>query len=322
MKKYLFLLLAVIIIIGCKRKKHSLSGEDPVEFDDFVDSYPAVQLPYQLTDTVLNKKENDSLLISNRIFTQFVPDSIIGTPGKNGTPKIYPLARIENSKNGKFLIAKIVLGEKKCAYIIAFDNNNQFAGSLPFMRPDDDRSTRQVSSIDKQLSINKAVSRTNKDGAVSDGRDVFGYNKDAHQFNLVMTDVLDENAVELINPIDTFSKKNKFSGDYLIDKKNIVSIRDSKKPGSFIFFVHLEKNLGDCTGELKGAASFSNPNTAVYRAGGDPCVLQFSFVANSVSLKEIEGCGSRRDLNCSFNGNYPKKKELKPKTTKNKSIQK
>ena len=60
MKKYLFLLLAVILIIGCKRKKPSLSGEEPVEFEDFVDSYPAVQLPYQLTDTALNKKENDS----------------------------------------------------------------------------------------------------------------------------------------------------------------------------------------------------------------------------------------------------------------------
>ena len=321
MKKFLFLLLAVIMIIGCKRKKPSLSGDDPVEFDDFVDSYPAVQLPYQLTDTALNKKEDDSLLISNRIFTQFIPDTVTGTPGKNGSTKIYPLARID-SKNGKFLIAKVVHGEKKAAYIIAINEKSEFAGSLPFLRPDDDRTTRQVSSIDKQLSINKAVSRTSKNGVTSEGRDVYGYNRDAHQFNLVMTDVLDENAVELINPIDTLSKKNKFSGDYLTDKKNIVSIRDGKKPGSFRFFVHLEKNSGDCTGELKGDAFFSNPNTAMYRTGGDPCVLQFSFTANSVVLKEIEGCGARRELNCSFNGNYPKKKELKPKTTKSKAIQK
>jgi hypothetical protein len=321
MKKFLFLLLALIIITGCKRKKANLSGEDPVEFEDFIDSYPAVQLPYQLADTALNKKENDSLLISNRIFTQFVPDSVLaGKFGKNGTTKIYPLARIEKPKDVKFIIAKVVHGEKKAAYIIALNDNNQFAGSLEFLQPDVDRSTRQISSIDKQFSINKAVFRLNKDGVTSEGREVYGYTNDPAQFSLVMTDVLDESAVELINPIDTLSKKNKFSGDYLTDKKNILSIRDGKKPGSFQFFVHLEKNSGDCTGEIKGDAFFSNANTAMYRAGGDPCVLQFSFTTNSVILKEIEGCGSRRDLDCSFNGNYPKKKEPKPKTTKKKSI--
>jgi hypothetical protein len=323
MKKFIFLLLAFFMIFGCKRKKPSLSGEDPVEFEDFIDSYPAVQLPFQLTDTALNKKENDSLLISSRIFSQFVSDTMLsGKFGKTGTPKIYPLAKIETDKDRKFIIAKMVLADKKAAYIIAFNNKGQFAGSMEFLRPDDDRTTRQVSSIDKQLSINKAVFRTNKDGIISDGRDVFGYSKDAGQFSLVMTDVLDENDVELINPIDTLSKKNKFSGDYLTDKKNIVSIRDGKKPGSFHFFVHLEKNSGDCTGELKGDAFFSNPNTAMYRTGGDPCVLQFLFTANSVTLKEIEGCGSRRELNCSFNGNYPRKKDLKPKSIKKKAIQK
>lgn len=323
MKKFLYLLLALILIMGCKRKKPSLSGEDPVEFVDFVDSYPAVQLPYQISDSALNKKENDSSVISNKIFNQFVPDSIPGTLlGKNGTPKIYPLAKIENLKDAKLLIAKIVQGEKKAAYIIAFNDNAQFTGSMLFLRPDDDPTTRQVSSIDKQFSINKAVFRSNKEGVTSDGREVFGYSKADGQFSLIMTDVLDENAVELINPIDTQSKKNKFSGDYLMDKKNIVSIRDGKKPGTFNFFVHVEKNSVECTGEIKGDAVFSNANTAVYRTGGDPCVLQFSFTANSVILKEIEGCGARRELNCSFNGNYPKKKEPKPQTTKKKPVKK
>ena len=59
-------------------------------------------------------------------------------------------------------------------------------------------------------------------------------------------------------------------------------------------------------------------NTAEYREAGDPCILKFIFTAGSVSLKE-EGCGSRRGLQCLFDGSFPKKKVIKPKTVAKKS---
>ena len=46
-----------------------------------------------------------------------------------------------------------------------------------------------------------------------------------------MTDPLDDRVQEVINPIDTFARKNKFSADYVKDKMNIVSIRDERKAG-------------------------------------------------------------------------------------------
>jgi hypothetical protein len=35
-------------------------------------------------------------------------------------------------------------------------------------------------------------------------------------------------------------------------------------------------------------------------------------------MKEVEGCGSYRDIKCFFEGSFPKKKEVKPKAPKKK----
>jgi hypothetical protein len=94
-------------------------------------------------------------------------------------------------------------------------------------------------------------------------------------------------------------------------------VRDNNKQGRITFFIHFEKR-SNCIGELKGEASFTSGNTAVYRAPGDPCVLQFNFTSSSVSMKEVEGCGSHRGVDCLFEGVYPKKREAKKKEIKKK----
>ena len=159
----------------------------------------------------------------------------------------------------------------------------------------------------------------NGDGSLSEGKDAYVFNSETKSFMLIMTDALDEKPAEVINPIDTFSRKNKYSADYVKNKKDYISIRDARKPGKVLFFVHFEKNNGECTGELKGEAALTSSNTAVYSAGGDPCVLQFTFSSSSVTMKEVEGCGSRRGLRCLFEGNYPRKKEIKAKQSKKKT---
>ncbi len=63
-----------------------------------------------------------------------------------------------------------------------------------------------------------------------------------------MTDPLDDKITELINPIDTFSRKNKYAADYGTGKMNLVSIRDGRKNDQLTFFIHFEKNNGACTG--------------------------------------------------------------------------
>src|SRR6185503_13844343 len=89
--RYHLLLIVLILMLACKSKKTNLSGEDPVEVGDFIDFFPDVKLPFMVADSNLLKKENDSLLISYKVFSQFVPDSVTTKIfGKNGRPKIYP----------------------------------------------------------------------------------------------------------------------------------------------------------------------------------------------------------------------------------------
>ena len=88
-------------------------------------------------------------------------------------------------------------------------------------------------------------------------------------------------------------------------KMNLVSVRDGRKNDRITFFIHFEKENGECTGELKGEAIMKSVrNTAEYREAGDPCVLKFIFGSSSVYVYRREGCGSRRGLNCSFDGSH------------------
>jgi hypothetical protein len=129
---------------------------------------------------------------------------------------------------------------------------------------------------------------------------------------------LEDKPAEIINPIDTLSRKNKLSADYTAGKMNLVSIRDGRRNDRLSFFIHFEKNDGECTGELKGDALLINANTAEYRQNGDPCALRFNFTSSSVSLKEVEACGSHRGLRCLFDGSFVRKKEVKQSTSKKK----
>ncbi len=137
--------------------------------------------------------------------------------------------------------------------------------------------------------------RKNSDETTSQGQEVWDLDKGATSFALVMTDALDEKISELINPIDSFSRKQKYTGDYGSGKMNLVSIRDGRRANHIDFFIHFEKDGGACSGELKGEAILKGPATAEYRVAGDPCVLTFTFSNSAVTLKE-EGCGARRGL--------------------------
>lgn len=305
-------LFLIILLAGCKSKKKSLSGDEPVEISDFIEFFPDTKLPYQVADSTLLKKENDSLLISYKVFTQFVPDSIVDLVfGKGIKPKIYPLAK--NKGEETYLFVKAIAGNKRSALVLGFDKKNQFIAAMPLLSLDQKSATQQTGNMDSRYTITKMVFRKNADGTVNEGKDVYVLNSGAKSFMLIMTDAIDDKLTELINPIDTFSRKQKYTADYGTGKMNLVSFRDGRRSDRLNFFIHFEKSNGECTGELKGEAIIKSPTVAEYRQGGDPCILQFRFASSSVTIKELEGCGSRRGLRCSFDGTYSRKKETKPK---------
>ncbi|HEY2720218.1 MAG TPA: hypothetical protein VGI82_00750 [Chitinophagaceae bacterium] len=315
--KFGLIAFALFTLLACSHKKKvSLSGEEPVKIGDFIKTFESATLPYQVADTSVIKKVTDTLLISYKVLNRFIPDSSLGKIlGKSEKPKMYPLGRISSPDGISYLFVKTLSDDRKSIVLFCFDKKNNFITGMPVLVPDANPATQQFFSIDKHYTISKNISRKNPDGIIKEGKNVYVLNEPARSFLLIMTDALDEQKVELINPIESLPRKSKYSGDYEKDKWNLVSVRDDKKQGRIAFFVHFEKK-NNCTGEIRGEASFTSANMAVYRGGSDFCVLQFSFTSSSVTMTELEGCGSHRGVECVFEGTFPKKKEIKKKEIK------
>lgn len=275
-----------------------------------------VQPPYNLSDTaLLNNK--DTAQIRSEAFKNGIPDSIAQQLfGKNEGVRYTPLARFKGKKKETYYLVRGSRNNRRAALMLVADAANNFTTVLPFLVPDADETTRQNSSVDPNFSISRTTVRRLPGDAFQEGKDVFTYNAEAQTFDLVMTDPLDDDDLELINPIDTLGKTYKYAGDYGKNKKNLVSVRDGRKKGLITVFIHVEKEEGTCTGEIKGDAELVDANTAIYRPVGDPCVLTLKFAKSSVTVEEQEGCGSKRGLECSFNGTFNKKKVSKPKVGK------
>ena len=261
----IFLLGFVLVLLGgCRQHKQpSLSGEDPVEVADFIGFFQPLNLPYQYGDTSLLKKEKDSLLISYKIFTQFVPDSILRKVfGKGVKPKIYALGKVEVKKAETYLFVKTVTPDKKTVFILSFDTKQQFIAGMAVLKPDNSNATTQSFVMDRRYTIIKTVLLKNADGSLSEGRDVYVLNADAKNFTLIMTDALNDKVTELINPIDTLPRKNKLAADYTNGKMNLVSVRDARRSDAIPFFFLKIKNNGVCTGDVKVKARRISPSTA------------------------------------------------------------
>lgn len=303
-----------LFCLACNADKKA-EEETSDTYEKFAASFKNASLPFQLSDTFLLKNK-DTASLRGANYSSFLEDSVISKLfAKGAKVKYIPLWKVDLPEGGKYFIVKTEGARKKAAFVLVFDKNNQFNTSFPFLVPDADATTNQVSVIDKSYSITKNISRKRPNDVMAEGKDVFAYDKEHGSFVLVMTDPLDERNLELINPIDTLSKTHKLAGDYSKDKKNIVSVRDGRRANFLTIFIHID-NGADCSGEIKGDATITSPTTAIFQQPGDPCILQLNFSGSTVKLSEVEGCGSRRGLDCSFNGSFTRKKQSIPKTKK------
>jgi hypothetical protein len=191
-------------------------------------------------------------------------------------------------------------------------DKNKFTANLPLVVSNDDEKVT-TATIDKKLSI-----VINKEWTVKDdiyyNRIIYAYNN-VGIFTTVLTETNADRRTEKIvsNPLDTFPKKYKYSGDYKKGSKNIVSVRDGKKPDEYLFFVYFENNKNEeqCGGEIRGMMKMASEKVAVFKGEADPCELTFSFSSNTVAVKETGSCGNFRGIKCFFNDTYTKKKEIK-----------
>lgn len=277
--------------------------------------FVATGLPFQLADTGLLNNKDTSSVPAGYLAPLGQDTTVKKIFGKTSGIKYTPLAKVEEKNRETYYVVKAAAGSKKAALLVVYDKTGAYGAMLPFLVPDDNPATSQASSIDKSYTITKAIVQRKENEVQGEGKEVLSYDAKEKRFNLVMTDLLNDNPAVLVNPLDTFPKTNKLAGDYYLNKKNLVAVRDGRHPNQILVYIHTENSDGDCKGELKGEFIMTGSTTAVYRQGGDPCILGLVFAGNSVSIKEESGCGNYRGLDCPLSGTFTRKKEEKPKET-------
>ncbi|GGA87596.1 hypothetical protein [Puia dinghuensis] len=311
MSKYLLLLVLPVLLVSCKEKKVSLAvNDEKVNISDFLEFFQPMKLPYNVTDTVLRRKEPETSIINAKLFARFVPDSILSRLfGKEQHPHLYAIGKISVPEAEQYLFVKATAKERRALYIFCFDKKNHFAAARPILYSDNEPGVSGQAGMDNKYTLTIQHQRKGPDGQLLYHKDAYIYNGDVG-FMLILTESNETKAkiVPVYDPIDTLPRKHKFSGDYAQDKRNIVSIRDGKDASRFWFFVHFEKDNGTCKGELKGEAKFVAPGIARYRAYSDPCAIEFTFIPEGVSLKELGGCGVHRDIKCFFEGYFQRRR--------------
>ncbi len=310
MKKWMIALLA-IALFSCKGKRVDLSGNVPVKVSDFMAAFPLLQLPYTAADTNINKLSTDTIEIGYKAFAQFVPDTALQKIiGRNKEITIIPVGKIEKTKED-YLLATFNSHKKTSLAVFVFDKKNKFLAFKNLLSDNNNDDYAHFVSINKEPTFLINREKLNSDKQLQFTRVGWVYGSGGN-FMIVINDGNEDlKKNEVINPIDTLPRKNKLSGDYAQDKKNFISIRDSKKINTYNFFIHFEKKDENCSGELKGELKMKDATHAIYSEGGDPCVIDFNFEGYEIVVKEKGSCGNRRGMNCFFDDTYIKRKETK-----------
>ncbi len=308
----------VSIFLSCRHKSGKSSAEArKIEPEEFRGMFHGLKLPLTFGDSSLSRKPTDSAL-SRTVFSQFISDSLLQKNfGKSGKPTLYAVGKLVVKKAETYLLIKALTPAKKILYVACLDAEGVFKTGMPILVRDEDSDLKYAATIDSKYAISVSRLHKGKDGKSLFARTVYVYNSEG-VFTLIMRESNEgkPRTGAIYNPVDTLPHKHKFTGDYLQDPKNFISFRDGKNNTILRFFVHFEKDDGNCKGELKGEAKMVSPTVARYSANGDPCSVEFSFTDKTVRMKELEGCGNHRDIRCYFEGIYNKHKEAEPKPVK------
>ncbi|OYZ03060.1 MAG: hypothetical protein B7Y37_01070 [Sphingobacteriia bacterium 28-36-52] len=307
------ILLLLFIGVGCNSDPIDLSGKTTVKEKDFLNAFNPMSLPFSVSDTNIDAKA-DTLLIGKEVFLQFYPDSAFSKiMGKTKIYTIHPIGLIDKEKE-KYLLFIIRENKKKKRLVVLVTNDkNQFLASKELLNNFDGTEYNRSLSINKEPTFLISREKMGNANEMLFTRAGWVYN-DAGFFMVVINDSNEDPAkTAVINPLDTLPKLNKFSGDYIKDKNNYVSIRDGKDQNTYLFFILFEKSNGACKGELKGEFRLVKPSEGLYSKNGDPCLIDFIFNGSQLKIKEQGSCGNHRGIKCFFDDRYTKKREPRKK---------
>jgi hypothetical protein len=310
MQKTCVLFVFFLFFYGCKHGKADLAGNEKIKAEDFLAAFPNLKLPAYIRDTAL-KNFGDSTVISAAVFTQFIADTAWKGFVKNAEKTVIHPAGIIHTNDKDFLLATFSESRQTSLGVFVLNDKHAFLSSFPLLVSNEkDGYNHSVSITTEPTFILKKEKVINNVSLYT--RNGFAYSASAGNFSKVLSDSNEDTARnnEIINPIDTLPVANKYSGDYIKDKKNFISIRDGKNANSYFFFVHFEKGK-DCIGELKGTLSLTGEKDGIFTESGDPCVIRFKFTTTAVTVKEENNCGNHRGITCPFDFTFKKKKPAK-----------
>lgn len=310
------IVFAALLWVACKNPTPKRITDDDLTVAEFLAVAPALKLPAIIHDSTVARKESDTLLLKTTNFRRFVPDTTfqrLFVSEKN--LRLYVLGKIKDNNQGYYVVIKSVQGNKKKAWLLYFNDKMQFIAGKQIGDNQHPQQVKRYCKIDNRFNITIAE-ETRQEGEQRLKETIY-YLDPSGIFILVMTNSNEDLSAEIRgNPIDTLPRKHKYAADYVLNSKNMVSIRDGATPKTMQFFIHFSKLNDECVGELKGEATWIAKDKAVFRDVNSPCVIHFTFTNNAVRIQEENGCGMYRDIKCFFEGSYPRKKTTTKKSRK------
>lgn len=307
---YFFLGIALWTMCGsCQNSRTAGAAGQAVSFQDFVKLFPVIQTPFSWDRDSLEKDFPDSLSLDRKSLDPYLADSLWGvSPGKKtAAVHLYPVGRIRNEDHLKLLILQTVTPETRRALLLVYGEADTLISVLQVASVSR-QSSRDVFSLslDNQYLVHINERKALDGGQVILREQVYNINPDG-SIQLILTNTNQPaSAGSYVNPIDTLAAIDVHSGDYKSGPSGLVSIRDGKTASECRFYIHLDENGGDCTGELEGVARFTGKNIAEFTQEDGPCAVRFTFSRNQVVIKETGGCGAYRGVGCYFDGRYRK----------------
>jgi len=307
-----FVLCLFFLFSACKQSPPKSISDEGLAAGEFLDIAATQHLPVTFTQKDLLNYKKDSTQVHVASFKTYLPDSVFTSIiGDKAMVKLRVLGKVHLNDQSTYLFIHVLTGNKKQIVVIYFDPQSKYLGHLVLLDSKKNKSGINYSSkVDAKFNISLIKEENIAGGELRTEEQIFYFDASGLPIMAVTNSSDDLSNVILGNPIDSLPRKHKYSGDYSTDKKNLVSIRDGRTDKSIYFFIHFSKRQGNCVGELKGEADWANKNLAVFRDTKSPCVLELRFDNRQVTIREINGCGSYRDIKCTYEGKYPKVKKM------------
>ena len=305
MSRILILALAIGMLGACKSKPKNVNDEDRVlTFADFREYFPEAALPYRLSADSLRQLP-DSLALKAKVVKQFLPDTLTAGVFKAADkPKFFPRAFMRFN-DMQFLVVEGAAKSGSAAWVLVYDKRDTFLTRHLIARTGGRSTIGTV--LDTRYNFRITTETRRAPGQFSTREDVYSTDADG-RLALILTNS-DEPANPVVyNPIDTFPRKHKYSGNFGTGEMNLLAVRDGETPQEFLFYIHFSRDKGACTGELDGVGKFTGANTGQFRDKNSSCILDFKFSNNKVTVSE-RNCGAYRGITCMFEGSYPRKKK-------------